>query len=97
MVVHLNKFFPSQCRAAGETQLRETIQYGVKGAAKHGITAERDVCKYIDLVLVYGRDFDRDPNLPWARRILEDQTSQDPSVTVERLFDEAKKNSGNRA
>ena len=43
MVVHLNKFFPKQCEAMGEPQLRETIRYGIKRAAAYGITAQRDV------------------------------------------------------
>jgi hypothetical protein len=97
MIVHLNKFFPTQCKAAGETQLRETIRYGIKGAARYGIIAERDVCKYIDLMVVYGRDFDRDPKLPWASTILNDQTPKDPGLTVDRLYEEAMKNSRNRA
>lgn len=70
MVVHLKKFFPRQCEAEGEPQIRKTIQYGIERAAAYGITAERDVCKYIDLMIVFGSDFDADEQLPWAGEIL---------------------------
>jgi len=97
MLVHLEKFFPMQCKAADETQVREIIRYGIKSAAQYGITAERDVCKYIDLMVVFGRDFDRDPKVPWARSILDDDRAKNPGVIVDRLYEEAKRNSGNRA
>jgi hypothetical protein len=89
MLTHLNKFFPAQCKGAGEAELRETISYGIKCAARYGIIAERDVCKYIDLMVVYGRDFDRDPKLPWVVQILHDPAGRDPGDTVDRLFEEA--------
>ena len=70
VVVHLNKFFPTQCADAGQEQLRETVQYGIRRAGAYGITSERDVYKYIDLMVVLGRDFDTDKEFPWAGEIL---------------------------
>jgi hypothetical protein len=70
MVAHLNKFFPAQSQASGELQLRELIQHGIHRAANHGITTERDVCKFIDLMIVFGPEFDRDNKSAWAGQIL---------------------------
>lgn len=70
MVVHSHRFFRAQCTALGERQLRETIRYGIKRAAGYGIKIKRDVCKYIDLMIVFGRDFDKDPRYRWASEIL---------------------------
>ena len=70
VVIHLNKFFPRQCEALGDSKLRETIRYGIKRAATYGITAARDVRKYIDAMVALGRDFDTDRRLPWAGEIL---------------------------
>jgi hypothetical protein len=70
MIAHIRQFFSKQCGALQESQLRELIQYGIKRAANHGIVSERDVCKFIDLMIVFGRDFDTDKQLPWAGRIL---------------------------
>ena len=70
MLVHLRKFFPAQCRAAGETKLLAIIRSGIERAAGYGIKTRRDVCKYIDLMVVLGPDFDEDPRLPWVAKIL---------------------------
>ena len=53
-LAHLQKFFPRQCATLGERQVRESIRHGVRRAAHYGITAKRDVCKYIDLMIVFG-------------------------------------------
>ncbi|HZS56845.1 MAG TPA: DUF4123 domain-containing protein [Bryobacteraceae bacterium] len=75
MMAHLHKFFRRQCAAMGESGVRELIQYGIRRAATYGITAKRDVCKYIDVMVVLGRDFDRDERYAsWAPRILEQRS-----------------------
>lgn len=82
MVVHLNKFFPERSKAAGETNVREFIRYGVKRAAAHNITAKRDVSRYIDLMATFGSDFDTDEKLPWAREILATTNSSEVRMSV---------------
>ncbi len=84
MFSHLQKFFPRQCGAMGEAQLRETIRYGIRRAAAHGITAKRDVCKYIDVMIALGRDFDQDSGYSWAASILSQRT--DAAARVEALL-----------
>ncbi|MBZ5626545.1 MAG: hypothetical protein LAQ69_48870 [Acidobacteriia bacterium] len=84
VVIHLNKFFPEQCGTLGEPQLREFIRYGVERANTYGIVAERDVCKYIDLMAVFGRDFDTDPRLRWAGVIL--GTKQNFGANIQHLI-----------
>jgi hypothetical protein len=91
VVVHLKKIFPEQSQSLGEPKLRETIEYGTQRAAAYKIISERDVCKYIDLMIVYGRDFDKDPNLPWAQSTLQNQALRNPTSKIERLYKAAKK------
>jgi hypothetical protein len=91
MLAHLKKVFSEQSESLGDPKLRETIQYGTQRAAAYHITSERDVCKYIDLMILYGRDFDKDPNLPWAQSVLRNQAIRNPSSKIERLFKAAKK------
>jgi len=89
MVVHLKKFFPKQCEAMGEPGLQETIQYGIKRAAAYGITSKRDVYKYVDLMVVFGRNFDSDKRYPWANEVL--RSRRDPSARITALHDAARK------
>ena len=92
MVVHLNKFFPDHCGAAGEPKVRELIRHGVKRAASYQITAKRDVSRYIDLMIVLGDDFDCDLRLPWAQEIL--RTRNSPEVRISVLLKTAQKHLG---
>ena len=89
MIVHLKKYFPKQCEAMGEPQLRDTIRYGIKRAAAYGAVAKRDVYKFVDLMVVFGRDFDKDKQLPWAGEIL--RTPKDPGTKVDALVEAATK------
>jgi hypothetical protein len=92
VVMHLKKIFPGQSESLGEPKLRETIQYGTQRAAAYRITSERDVCKYIDLMILYGPDFDKDPNLPWVQSILQNGAIRNPATKIDRLYKAAKKN-----
>ncbi len=94
MVEHLRHYFPERSRelgeeAAGEAALRAEIRIGIERAEEHGFTAERDVCKYLDLMFELGRDFDSDPALPWVRPILDDKSLPHPEDRINRLVAEA--------
>ena len=85
MRIHLRKFFPEQSDALGETKIGQLIEFGLKRAREYGFEAERDVCKYIDLMCVFGHSFDRNERLPWARQILESRFPPDPGERMSRL------------
>ena len=91
MVVHLNETFPEKCEALGDAKIRETVKYGIQRSASYGITSEGDVRKYIDLMLMFGLDFDQDPQLPWASAILGNQAIINPTTKINRLYKELKK------
>ena len=91
MVVHLNKCFPDKCNAMDEPKLRELVKYGIQRAASYKISSERDVCKYVDLMMVFGQDFDQDLKLPWAAEILNNTAIIKPATKVGRLYKAVKK------
>jgi hypothetical protein len=66
---HLRRFFPGRCDALGDA-LPGFIDHGLERARHHGLTSERDVCKYVGLMCVLGRDFDTAPGMEWARELL---------------------------
>jgi len=55
---HVIRFFPECCHELGDTTVKEWIERGSRWASAHGITAERDVCKYIDLVFTFGLEIE---------------------------------------
>ena len=89
VAAHLQENFAEECAALGDSAVHELIAQGVGRAAAYGIEAETDVCLYIDLMVLFGRDFDRDPKLPWASAILRDPKWEDPSARVNHLYDTA--------
>ncbi|MDQ2899899.1 MAG: hypothetical protein M3Y07_08880 [Acidobacteriota bacterium] len=89
MIVHLNECFPEHCEALGDGKTREAVEFGIDRASAHGFIAERDVCKYIDLMFVFGRDFDKDESLRWAESSLRDTDWSDPGGRIDHLYDAA--------
>src|SRR5215467_8144862 len=85
MLAHLQQFFSAQIEQLGEPAVRDLIRYGVQRSAAYRVDHQPDVCKYINLMVVFGRDFDRDAKLPWASAILQDQTILDPSLRMTKL------------
>lgn len=65
---HLRESFPDVCTQLDERGLRTVIRESLEAAQCHGLTTERDFCRYLNLVFVFGRGFDRDQS--WAREIL---------------------------
>jgi hypothetical protein len=90
MLGHLSECpLSEQCRAMGDTALRELIRYGIRRAASYGVVSERGVSVYIDVMVAFGRDFDVDPGLPWAAAVLNDPSTTNPFERIDRLFDAA--------
>jgi len=84
---HLRRFFPAQCEQLGSDGLGELIRYGIARAQAHGFKANPDVCRFLDIMLVFGREFDQD--LLWAREILEDARIVLPGMRMDLLHQAA--------
>jgi hypothetical protein len=89
MVEHIKEFFPKYYEIHSEPLIREIIHYTIERAESYDFVTERDVCMYINLVLLLGSNFDTDPQLPWAIKILKDETITDPATRIDRLYDKA--------
>lgn len=65
MVEHLQRCFPRKCAALTESGVRAEIRHGIQKARDYGLENELEVCKYINLMFIFGRDFDIQEE-PWA-------------------------------
>ncbi len=81
---HARKFFPEPCREMDDEVLQAVCQRAIRRAAYHGMVAEADVARFLSLMLVFGRRFDEDPSLPWARRVLAQDVG--PTLKSHRLY-----------
>lgn len=91
MVKHLNQYYPRQCETLGQEKLRQTIQYGIERAKIYQIDVELDVSRYLNLMFTFGRDFDKDQDLPWASKILRNNDFSSGTRKMDSLYEEAAK------
>jgi hypothetical protein len=70
MRVHLRAAFAQALTKTTDADLLELIRTGITDARRYGIVAEPDAGRYLEYMIEYGPDFDRNPNKPWAARIL---------------------------
>ena len=92
MVLHIEECFPDEFSHLGEQRARELTRRGVSKARSYGITKQREVCVYIDLMIVFGERFDNDSRYPWAREILEENGEMAQHTKLDRLFAAALEN-----
>jgi hypothetical protein len=77
MVVHLREFTPLHSQALGEPGIRGLIRTGMERAARHGFGRRGPVRFYIETTVLFGIDFDSDPQYPWFRPLLDDPARPD--------------------
>jgi len=78
MVVHCKKspIRARLCKTIGDEQLRVAIRQGIKRATTYGFTYRGPVRLYIELMFLFGSDFDTDPQYPAIGKILKAQGDQ---------------------
>ena len=68
MIRHLRDRFPQE--TAKEPDLRLLVNDGIERASLYALEQEAEVRRYLECMMVLGREFDRDEKYPWAGRIL---------------------------
>jgi hypothetical protein len=66
----LSRHWPDACRALGDPGLRGRVHEGVERARAHGLTTQRDVLRFLNVMFALGPTFDTDARHPWAAAIL---------------------------
>lgn len=87
-VAHLKKVLPIRCEQLGSTEVLASVRKAARKAAGYGLTDERQVFTYLNLMYVLGPSFDEER--PWARELLED-ARLDPGARLELLLGRARK------
>lgn len=85
ILIHLNQFFPDAFAAMESSGALQMIRHGIRSAKHHGFKSERNVCKYIDVMVVFGPHFDQSPKFPWAAKILSDNNITDNKARINLL------------
>jgi|GEM_PF-1026763 len=74
---------------APRAELRKAVEEGHRRASGAGLRQAEQIVEFIDLAFSLGAEFDEDPFLPWASRILGDRGHVDEAVWIGRLITRA--------
>lgn len=87
LVIHVHKHFPKECKTMTEAGTLETVQYGLQKARAYGFTKERSVTKFINLMFVFGRDFDSSEEHLWSSETLHLNEGELPERRIDTLYE----------
>lgn len=83
---HLFTLAPRHCGAIGEDAVRASVRLGVHRAGRYGLTKVGPVRLFIELMYMFGSDFDTDPLLGWASETLTDTGLSDQMHRADCLY-----------
>jgi len=67
---HLRQFSPPLCKTLSDDQLLVAVRYGIARARNCGFDMRGPVRLWLENALVFGSDFDTDPQYSWATEII---------------------------
>ncbi|MDR3567322.1 MAG: hypothetical protein P4L43_04765 [Syntrophobacteraceae bacterium] len=85
-VRHISGFAPGRFAVLGEKTIGQIVNLGIALAEKHGFTNRGPARFYVELMFMFGSDFDTDPQYPWAAEALSGQESGDQVERADRLY-----------
>ena len=88
LVEHCNECYPHLRTTMGEENLRQVLRDAVEKAEESGFTQKGSVQFYIDLLIVFGWDFETDPQYPWIKESIQsDQGKSQIRVSTELFYE----------
>ena len=69
--------------------VRKLIRDSIESAKAYTITTERGVVLYTALAFLLGSGFGKDPQFPWAAKVLNNESILDENARVDLLYKEA--------
>jgi hypothetical protein len=89
LVQHLWTAWPRECRLTGsDAALLNAVRQIIQVAHANGYETSRELTLYAKLVFSLGIRFDTDPQLDWAATALFDESIENSTERIERLYDE---------
>lgn len=88
MCLHLREQFPQALAGTSEPALHDQVRLALAQARGYGLQGARDCCRYLNLCVTYGWDFDQREENAWMRRYLTDAGISVPGRRLERLVAE---------
>ncbi len=87
LVEHCKKFAPKHSEVIEESGVREVVRLGIKRAENYGLTNRGPVRFYVEMMFMFGSDFDTDFQMPWAGGVLNNEAIADQTQRADILHD----------
>ena len=87
LVEHIKKFAPKHSEVITDDVVREVVRLGIERAKNYGFTNRGPVRFYVEMMCMFGSDFDTDFQLPWAEGTLKNETIKDQMQRGDILHD----------
>lgn len=88
MCRYLRREFPAQLWAMSAHELQARIEQALADADRHGLRSAQECCRYFNLCVLYGWDFERRDGNAWMTAILDDAEVSSAGMRLQRLIDE---------
>lgn len=85
MVAHLGERFPLHTAIIGPDRVLRVIQEGITSAVFHGIVNERDVCRFVELMLSLGAGLETAAEVDWMNDLFVDANATNFAARLARL------------
>ncbi|WP_143266809.1 hypothetical protein [Azospirillum oryzae] len=85
---HITTCFPDLPAQISLDTCKNIVSYAIDKGRIYGFNSEYEICVYIDIMFILGKNFDTDKNKPWAQRILA-QTNIPAGDRLSRLLEMA--------
>jgi len=86
LVAELHQFAPWHAAILGDSGLETCVQFAARRARRYGFTNRGPIRLYLQMVFLLGAEFDSDPLLPWAGRILADSSIDGQTDRATQLY-----------
>lgn len=91
MLLHVQEYFPNHFEAIGEDNVRNSIKHAFRRGKTYGLISVRNVCLYLNTMILLGSHFDIDPQYVWAKDILINTKEKNINTKTDSLSDSTEK------
>lgn len=89
LVWHFLNTYPRECRQAGGPEaVGNLVSDALERASVYGFKSRAQVSLFVALRFILGRDFDKDPQIPWAGQLLSSRSIPNPSLRINAVYDQ---------
>jgi len=87
LVEHMKGFAPKHSEVIKDEGVHDVVRLGIERSKKYGFTNRGPVRFYVEMMFMFGSDFDSDFQMPWAGGTLNNEAIKDQTQRADILHD----------